>query len=183
MTRTVLAAAAALLGAATLASTSAQACLSCEYVPEVVRPHATSPLAYGRGDNEVSRHGSYGSYSVKRRVAKSEHERPAKVTKALKADKQPKIAKVEKAEKTKVAEAEKAERSEPVKVAKAEPVKADPVAKKTAQSESSSITVASADAQPVVTKTSAPKHEAAAKPTDCKKFFASVGMTLTVPCE
>jgi hypothetical protein len=26
-------------------------------------------------------------------------------------------------------------------------------------------------------------NEIAAKPTDCKKFFASVGMTLTVPCE
>ena len=25
--------------------------------------------------------------------------------------------------------------------------------------------------------------EVTAKPTDCKKFFASVGMTLTVPCE
>lgn len=178
MTRTILAT--AVLAAATaLASNAAQACLSCEYVPEVVRPHATSPLAYGRGDNESS-HGSYGSYSAKRRIAKSVDEpRAAKVAKTQKAEKPAKVAKIDRDDK-------------PAKVAKAEPnVDETPkqVAAKPADSESSSITVAAADvtakatvkAEKATLKTTG--DEPAAKQTDCKKFFASVGMTLTVPCE
>ena len=162
MTRTFLATATALIAAGTLLSSAAQACISCEYVPEVVRPHATSPLAYGRGDNAVS-HGSSGGYSVKRRIAKSEP--VAKSVKAAKVEKQDKPAKVAKVAKT-----------ETVKVAKAEPVETTP-----AESENSAITVAAADA--VVKVAPVAKAETAAKPTDCKKFFASVGMTLTVPCE
>lgn len=163
MTRTFIATATVLIAAGTLLSSGAQACLSCEYVPEVVRPHATSPLAYGRGDNAVS-HGSSGGYSVKRRIAKSEP--VAKSVKAAKIEKQDKPAKVAKAPKP-----------EPVKVAKTEPVEA----KTQAQNENSAITVATADTaakeEPVA------KAETAAKQTDCKKFFASVGMTLTVPCD
>ena len=162
VTRTFLATATALIAAGTLLSSAAQACISCEYVPEVVRPHATSPLAYGRGDNAVS-HGSSGGYSVKRRIAKSEP--VAKSVKAAKVEKQDKPAKVAKVAKT-----------ETVKVAKAEPVETTP-----AESENSAITVAAADA--VVKVAPVAKAETAAKPTDCKKFFASVGMTLTVPCE
>ena len=64
-----------------------------------------------------------------------------------------------------------------MKVAKTEPVEA----KTQAQNENSAITVATADTaakeEPVA------KAETAAKQTDCKKFFASVGMTLTVPCD
>ena len=162
MTRTFIATATVLIAAGTLLSSGAQACLSCEYVPEVVRPHATSPLAYGRGDNAVS-HGSSGGYSVKRRIAKSESvAKSAKIAKVEKQDKPEKIAKVAK--------------SEPVKVAKA-----DPVAATSAESENSAITVAAADT--AAKEAPAAKVEAAAKPTDCKKFFASVGMTLTVPCE
>ena len=162
MTRTFLATATALIAAGTLLSSAAQACISCEYVPEVVRPHATSPLAYGRGDNAVS-HGSSGGYSVKRRIAKSEP--VAKSVKAAKVEKQDKPAKVAKVAKT-----------ETVKVAKAEPVETTP-----AQSENSAITVAVADT--AVKDAPVAKAETAAKPTDCKKFFASVGMTLTVPCD
>ena len=177
MTRTFLAAA-ALAAATAFASTAAQACLSCEYVPEVVRPHATSPLAYGRGndDSSHSSSGSYHGYSVKRRVAKSvDAVKALKLSKAEKSE--PKVAKVEKKE-PKVA---KVERAEPVKVAKTEPVaKKETVAKK-ADSESSSITIAAAEPDAKVAKTET--KETAAKPTDCKKFFASVGMTLTVPCE
>ena len=162
MTRTFIATATALIAAGTLLSSAAQACISCEYVPEVVRPHATSPLAYGRGDNAVS-HGSSGGYSVKRRIAKSEP--IAKSVKAAKVEKQDKPAKVAKVAKT-----------ETVKVAKAEPIETTP-----AESENSAITVAAADA--AAKEAPVAKTETAAKPTDCKKFFASVGMTLTVPCE
>lgn len=181
MTRTVLAAAAALVTAGMLMSTAAEACISCEYVPEVVRNHATSPLAYGRGDAGGG-HGAV-SYSAKKRIAKSEGVSKAK-----------KVAKIERLEKpAKVAKVSKPDATEPVKVAKAKPDKAEavkvakvePIATKAAtkrsESESSSITVASA-APAKVADTEA-TGETAAKPTDCKKFFASVGMTLTVPCE
>ena len=168
------AATAALIAAATLMSSGAQACLSCEYVPEVVRPHATSPLAYGRGDNAVS-HGSSGSYSVKRRAAKIvEEPRQEKVAKR-KVEKPEKVAKISKPEPEKVA---KVSQPEPVKVAKADP---GPV--KSAESENSAITVAVAAAEPEKKDEPVTKAEVSTKPTDCKKFFASVGMTLTVPCE
>lgn len=181
MTRTVLAAA-ALVTAGMLMSTAAEACISCEYVPEVVRNHATSPLAYGRGDASVG-HRADAGYSVKKRIAKIEGASKAK-----------KVAKIERSEKpAKVAKVSKPDATEPVKVAKSTPGKAEtvkvakvePVAKKAdakrAESESSSITVASiATAKVAATEAT---DEAAAKPTDCKKFFASVGMTLTVPCE
>ncbi|MFN3625170.1 MAG: hypothetical protein ACK4TP_14040 [Hyphomicrobium sp.] len=168
MTRTVLAASAALLTAGMLMSTAAEACISCEYVPEVVRHHATSPLAYGRGDGGVS-HGAAVGYSVKKRIAKSEY-----------APKPKKVAKIERLEKpAKLAKVSKPDAAEPVTVAKSEPVEKK-AATNNADSESSSITVAAAEVAKVA------KDAAAAvtgKPTDCKKFFASVGMTLTVPCE
>ena len=164
MTRTFLATATALIAAGTLLSSAAQACISCEYVPEVVRGHQTN-------NDGPSYHKSH-SYSAsaeravrasKKRIAKSEPvAKPAKVAKVEKQDKPAKVAKVAK--------------TETVKVAKAEPVETTP-----AESENSAITVAAADA--VVKVAPVAKAETAAKPTDCKKFFASVGMTLTVPCE
>jgi hypothetical protein len=55
------------------------------------------------------------------------------------------------------------------------------------ESENSSISVASAD---VVAKATEPvktvatlSEDTSSKSSDCKKFFPSVGMTLTVPCE
>ena len=154
MTRTFLATATALIAAGTLLSSAAQACISCEYVPEVVRPHQTNT-------DGPSYHKSH-SYSAsaeravrasKKRIAKSEP--VAKSVKAAKVEKQDKPAKV-------------------AKVAKADPVEA-------AESENSAITVATADT--AANEAPVAKVEATAKPTDCKKFFASVGMTLTVPCE
>jgi hypothetical protein len=156
VTRTFLATATALIAAGTLLSSAAQACISCEYVPEVVRGHQTN-------NDGPSYHKSH-SYSAsaeravrasKKRIAKSEP--VAKSVKAAKVEKQDKPAKI-------------------AKVAKTEPVEAT-----SAESENSAITVAAADT--AVKEAPVAKIEAAAKPTDCKKFFASVGMTLTVPCE
>ena len=42
MTRTILAIATSLIASATLFASGAQACISCEYTPEVVRPHLTN---------------------------------------------------------------------------------------------------------------------------------------------
>ena len=161
MTRTILAAA-ALIAASTLATTGAQACISCEYVPPVVRASSTLP--------HTGHYYAAEPYQKKRTIRASIDRAPLK---AAKISKQEKFAK-----------------AEPVNVAKAETVekKVEKKAEKTVakvEVENSSVTLASASdvaadvKAPVEEKTAA----AAAKPTDCKKFFASVGMTLTVPCE
>src|SRR4029079_1703706 len=167
MTRTILATA-ALLAATTLATTGAQGRFSCEYVPEVVRSSSTLP--------HTGHYYAAEPYQKKRTI-KAAIDRP--VIRAAKVNKQANIAK-----------AEPAAKSEPVKVSKAEPIenKVEKKAEKTiakVETENSSVTLASnAD---VATNAKAPVEEkattTAAKTTDCKKFFASVGMTLTVPCE
>jgi hypothetical protein len=167
MTRTILATA-ALLAATTLATTGAQACISCEYVPPVVRASSTLP--------HTGHYYAAEPYQKKRTIKAAIIDRPA--LRAAKAAKQAKFAKAESA------------KAEPLKVAKAETVekKVEKKAEKTiakVETENSSVTLASnAD---VATNAKAPVEETtattAAKTTDCKKFFASVGMTLTVPCE
>lgn len=168
MTRTILATAAALAAASMLAS-GAQACISCEYVPEVVRNSSTLPhTGHYYSAHSYSSNKARSAVVAKRRIAK-----------AAIADKPAKLAKVDRDEKA--AKVAKSEADEPVKVAKDDAAEKQ-VAAKPAQSESSSITVAAADVVEKVAKAPVAK-EAGAKPTDCKKFFASVGMTLTVPCE
>lgn len=165
MTRTILATAAALVAAATLSATAANACISCEYVPEVVRSSSTLPHT-----------GHY--YSAKPYIASKEHAAPAKrrVVKSEPVAPKLDISKVEAKAEKKVA---KVKSTETTDVAKAEPTET-----KAAESESSSISLASNDDAAAVKATVVKAvKEVAAKPTDCKKFFASVGMTLTVPCE
>jgi hypothetical protein len=162
-------AAAAFIAATALATSAAQACISCEYVPEVVRQHSTL--------NEAPSYHKSRSYSAG--IQRSERAAKARVVRSQRADKPVKAAAVEKTDRpAKVAKAAKS-------VEKSTIANADPIEAPRAESESSSISVAVADA---ATKDTAPvanarAKEAAAKPTDCKKFFASVGMTLTVPCE
>ncbi len=170
MTRTILATA-ALLAVTALATTGAQACISCEYVPEVVRSSSTLP--------HTGHYYAAEPYQKKRTIKAAIVDRPA--LRAAKVARQAKFAK---------AEPEKSAKAAPVNVAKAETVekKVEKKAEKTiakVETENSSVTLASnAD---VATNAKAPVEETttttAAKPTDCKKFFASVGMTLTVPCE
>jgi hypothetical protein len=164
VTRTIFA---ALVAAASLLPSGAQACISCEYVPEVVRSSSTLPHT---GHYYVPpSHSSNKDYSApaKRRVVKSEP-----VARKLN------VAKGDKADKVERAEA-KVEKKAEKKVAKAEPTET----KKVADSENSSISLASNDVAAVKETVAKTAKEVSAKPTDCKKFFASVGMTLTVPCE
>jgi len=164
VTRPFLAAATALLAAGTLLSSAAEACISCEYVPEVVRQHTTD-------------HSSSGAYAYGRVRASIAHEPRSTATskrRVAKRDDAPKSLKI-----TKAAKAETIEK--PKTVAKTV-AKADPAPARKTDTESSSITVASAEADAAPAKQAA-VTEAVARPTDCKKFFASVGMTLTVPCE
>ena len=176
MTRTLLTAVAAVISATALLSSAAEACLSCEYVPEVVRNHTTDrPAVSSYDSHRVRAYASQedrGSRSSRKRTARAEE--PSKPVKAAKSEK------IEKTEKVKVAKVTKPAKVAPVKIAKAEPATAK-VETKRAEAENSSITVAAVDAAKF--ETSSTQKVDATKPTDCKKFFASVGMTLTVPCE
>ena len=152
----------ALIAAGTLLSSARKPAFLASTCPRSCAPTMRRRRpSYGRGRHTRQRRSSGGL--VKRRIAKSEP--VAKSVKAAKVEKQDKPAKVAKVAK-----------SESVKVAKAEPVEATP-----AETENSAITVAAADT--AVKDAPVAKAEVSAKPTDCKKFFASVGMTLTVPCE
>jgi hypothetical protein len=168
VTRTILATATALVAAVTLSTSAANACISCEYVPEVVRSSSTLPhTGHYYSAKPYAANKDHGAAPAKRRVVKSE---PV----AKKFD----TAKVERSEAKAEKKVAKTKVTETTDVAKAESTET------TVDSESSSISLASNDAAATEKAPVAkPAKEAAAKPTDCKKFFASVGMTLTVPCE
>ena len=76
----------------------------------------------------------------------------------------------------------KAEPAQPATVAKAEIETAPVTATKIAEVENSSITTT--DGKVAEVKAAQPEQKVAvAKDVGCKTFFASAGMTLTVPCE
>jgi hypothetical protein len=169
MTRNYIAIATALIAAPALFASAAEACISCEYVPEVVRSSSTLP--------HTGHYYSADAYSKKERSEPSR--RVVKIAPIVK-----KIDTAERSEPKADKKIAKAAPAETAKVAKVESTetKAEP---KVAQTENSSISLASTEAAapekaPVVEKNT---KEAAAKPTDCKKFFPSVGMPVTVPCE
>ena len=173
MTRKFLALAATLLAAPALFASAAEACISCEYVPEVVRGSQTSdaPRSYAR---ERSYAAERERAPAKKRIVRREP-----VVKQQ----------VDTAEAEPVAKRSKSENSSVASVAAVTPVTEQAkvetkVDAKTARSENSSISVASTDeAAPAKTPVAATTKEASAKPVDCKKFFPSVGITLSVPCE
>jgi hypothetical protein len=74
-------------------------------------------------------------------------------------------------------------------VAKAEKVETETAPVKTAETENSSISLEQVDvaqktpADPVQTAEATSSEAPAARQIDCKKFFPSAGLTLTVPCE
>jgi hypothetical protein len=171
----------AILAAATFFSSSAQAGFG-------IRLGFGGPLpsfvAHGNGG------GGYSSGSYRKRYVARCHKKKEK-TYAKRKVSEPKVAKVDKVEK--VAKVEKV--SKPKVIATAPVIEPDVIA----DSENSSITAAAIDpaettaatepetAKPVEVKaeakTTEPKREKTASKLDCKKFFPSVGMTLTVPCE
>jgi hypothetical protein len=180
MARSTLTIAAAALVLPTLFASTAQACISCEYTPEVARSSSTT--------YEGPRSYSYErAYTVQRdyEPRRSKHiakeiERPAK--------------KVRKIDTAKTDD----DKPAPVQAAAAAPVKTEAAApekvatiatvtveQKPAENENSSISgiatkVAEAEAAPAKD----PQPEvAAAKPVGCKKFFPAVGMTVSVTCE
>ena len=110
MTRTFIAVAAASAAAMSLFASAAEACISCEYVPEVVRNHTTSsePRSYSRSR-------SYEAVEQRRtrksRVSKSNDSASKSkkhIERAEKADKPSKTERAEKSEPAKKTETAKA---------------------------------------------------------------------------
>ena len=202
MTRTIFAIAAASAAAMSL-SAPAVACISCEYVPEVVRNHTTS--------SEPRSHSRSRSYQAveERRARKS------RVSKSYDGGSKTKKH-IERAEKADTpSKSESAEKSEPAK--KVDTAKVAPETAKPAETENSTFAAAGgsdkkqAEATTTSPAKSGPETEhstisgsstdkpagsktAEANPvpaTDeekvsnvgCKKFFPTVGLTLSVPCE
>ena len=167
MNRSKLCIATAFLALPTLFASTAQACISCEYTPEVVRSSSTTYEGPGSYSHQRA-------YAVER-VERVERSRPARHIARQNDDDKPAKAKAQTARVTPTAPAVE-------QVATTEPVK---IEQKPTQNENSSISIADAK---VATTESAPvvepvKEEVAAAPTGCKKFFAAVGMTVSVPCE
>ncbi len=172
-----LAIVAAILAAATMLASSAQAGLK-------IRLGFGGPLpvftAHGNGGHSA-RHYHRKRYLARRVVKKKVYVAKRKA--------EPKVAKVEKKQKV----IAKAATPEPVAVAAAPVVEPEVIA----DSENSSITTAALEEQaiapiaatddgvpaPTEAVATEPKPAKAASKLDCKKFFPSVGMTLTVPCE
>jgi hypothetical protein len=147
MTRSILTLAAAVVSATAFFAPAAQACISCEYTPEVVN----TPV-YSHGDY-------YERRSRVRAVVKVRHIRPEREFVAIEREPRKVEAKVE-----------------------ADPVDTTPVALKV-NSENSSISTASVEKSeaPAVEKTASVEPKVS-QSVGCKKFFPTVGMTLTVPC-
>ena len=203
MIRTHLTFAAAAALALGMFAPAAVACISCEYVPEVVRNHTTSsePRSYSR---------SRSYEAVERRRT-----RKSRVSKSNDGGSKSKkhIERAEKADKP--SKTERAEKSEPAK--KTETAKAAPETAKPADTENSSFAAAGgSESKQAEAKTTTPdkagsqtehstissastdkagnsktaevqsepaKDEEKVSNVGCKKFFPAVGLTLSVPCE
>ncbi len=174
-TRKLLAIAAAPLAAMTLFASGAEACISCDYVPEVVRNSTTSPSVESRPYVKSRSHTAVEqrrARTEKRRVVKEDN-KPARKVETAKAKPAPVVESAAENEHSTVTTVGSSDK----KVEKAEV--AAP-AKSGAQTETSTIATAvveRADAQPVS------GEGAQVSNVGCKKFFPTVGMTLSVPCE
>jgi hypothetical protein len=154
MTRTLPAIAAALFAATTFLAPAAQACISCEYTPEVVN----TPV-YSHGARAYAKKRVYTA--TKKQMAPSKRQ---------------------------VVETRKARK---IETAKADPIiKADPIEDPVAldvETENSAISTASVEKTEKVATAEEPAKEpktvSKTGNVGCKKFFPTVGMTLTVPCE
>lgn len=157
MTRTIFAIAMAVFAVSTYFSPAANACISCEYTPPVVN----TPV-YSHG-SKVTKRKSYSATKRKSYTATKKRRVKKHIAKTPSVDKAPSKTAVIKPTK-------KPDTVETASISEDEP-----------EVENSSITTAAND--DVEIKEAATTDEAQATNVGCKKFFASVGMTLTVPCK
>jgi hypothetical protein len=162
MTRTILATVAAFLALTTFFPPAADAgCISCEHVPVVVRGSLTSDT---------------GSYYKKKRyyrrsIARAKAKARARAIAAAKAKAKARAVAAARA-KAKAIAAAKAAAAEEVELAE------------TTDNENSTISTASlGNDETIETAAMANDEPLVSSNVGCKKFFPTVGMTLTVPCE
>jgi len=155
MTRTILAIITAFLAVTTVFASAAEACLSCEHVPVVVRGSLTSDTA-----TRYTKKRFYAR-SIAKAKARARASARARAIAAARAKTKAKALAVAKA-----AAAKEFELSEPI------------------DTENSTISTASLDkSETSDTEETTIEEPKVNKNVGCKKFFPTVGMTLTVPCE
>jgi spermidine/putrescine-binding protein len=155
MTRTILAIVTAFLAVTTVFASVAEACLSCEHVPVVVRGSLTSDTA-----TRYTKKRFYAR-SIAKAKARARASARARAIAAARAKTKAKALAVAKA-----AAAKEVELSEPI------------------DTENSTISTASLDkSETSDTEETTIEEPKVNKNVGCKKFFPTVGMTLTVPCE
>ncbi len=161
MTRTILAIATTFLAVLTVFASAAEACISCEHVPVVARSSSTSYTA--------TRYTKKRFYA--RSIARAKARARARAIAAARAKAKARAIAAAKAKARTIAAA-KAAAAEEVELAE------------TAAIENSTISTASLDKSKTIdteeTLTEEPKVN---RNVGCKKFFPSIGMTLTVTCE
>ena len=164
MTRTILAIATAFLAVMTVFASAAEAgCISCEHVPVVVRGSLTSDTA--------TRYTKKRFYA--RSIARAKARARARAIAAARA----------KAKARAIAAAKAKAKARTIAAAKAAAAKEVELAETTAV-ENSTISTASLDKSETIDTEETPAEEPKVnRNVGCKKFFPSVGMTLTVPCE
>jgi len=161
MTRTILAIAAAFLAVMTVFASAAEAaCISCEHVPVVVRGSQTSDTA--------TRYTKKRFYA--RRIARAKARARARAIAAARA----------KAKARAIAAAKAKAKAKAIAAAKAAAAKEVELAEAT-DMENSTISTSIEAAETEVDETE--KVAAASEDLGCKKFFPTIAMTLTVPCE
>lgn len=164
MARNILVIGAAFFFSASVFGSAAQACISCNYVPEVVN----TPVRGQAGLGASKKQRAYAANAKKERAAR----KPA--TQMAKADPAPKKVVVAKAEPAKTVEpavnaTKDAAASAPLETAK--------------EAREVPVSVASVINRKELALNDVTEETAAVADVGCKKFFPAVGMTLTVPCE
>ena len=169
MTRTnLIASIAAAIGSTMLFASAAQACISCEYVPEVLNASkASSHRSSGPQSSTAARAQMAKAQMLKAQAAK------AQMAKAM-------------AAKARAAAAKKIETASLQQNADERTAKA-PVAKavsaKTAESDSGSNREKPVSTATLLVSENVAAEAAPSEPVSCKKFIAAIGTTVTVPCK
>ncbi len=193
MAKILLAFAIAFFGAMTVFASTAEACISCNYVPSVVNSPSKSSGAKRYKKERVNRAAKKRKARPAKKVdtakttpikTETKHENSTISTAPLEMDEASiqeafNLAKAKHDLKVARAKARiKREEKEKVETAKAAPIKTE------TKNESSSISTASLDKDETIEMEIKAKDEPkVARDVGCKKFFPSVGMTLTVPCQ
>lgn len=182
MTRTIVALASAIAAVAAY-GTAAQACISCDYVPEVLKSGASGGGSYqARPSKRVRDYTEQRERrSSKKRVTKEESAPKERKREASREDASTPAVSVAAAKSEAQTEHSAitttgAAIANQVKAAITPPVTGPQTENSTISTATAAAADKPADAKPV-------EHVAADKNVGCKKYFPSTGLTLSVPCE